>query len=326
MMLPLLAAAAALAGAVSAKSCGLKRFENFVTFGDSFTDEGRLGYFINNNGSAPPAGTLLPASSQTASGGKAWGRFVAEATGAKYFDYAVSGATCSNKIVERNFPPIHAPFPSVLEYEISAYKADLAYNALWAGRSAENTVYALWIGTNDLGYGGFLSDSQAPGTTISSYVDCVWSVFDAIYRTGGRFFVLLNAAPLHLIPLYAAPSNGGSFDSQFWQNKTAYNTTEYQYKMLQYTTSANTMFDYGVPFQTVIKKRWPGATFAIFDAHRLLTDIHDSPDKYLAAPANVTGFYRHCKATDNSQCVNSPNSMASFLWFDELHPSEKTGE
>jgi hypothetical protein len=27
-----------------------------VTFGDSYTDENRLGYFINNNGSAPPVG------------------------------------------------------------------------------------------------------------------------------------------------------------------------------------------------------------------------------------------------------------------------------
>jgi hypothetical protein len=35
--------------------------KSFVAFGDSYTDEGRLGYFINNNGSAPPTGTLLPA-------------------------------------------------------------------------------------------------------------------------------------------------------------------------------------------------------------------------------------------------------------------------
>jgi hypothetical protein len=32
------------------------KFKTLVTFGDSFTDENRLGYFINHNGSAPPAG------------------------------------------------------------------------------------------------------------------------------------------------------------------------------------------------------------------------------------------------------------------------------
>ena len=38
----------------------LERFSNFIVFGDSYTDESRLGYFINHNGSAPPPGTYLP--------------------------------------------------------------------------------------------------------------------------------------------------------------------------------------------------------------------------------------------------------------------------
>jgi phospholipase/lecithinase/hemolysin len=36
------------------------RFKTLVTFGDSYTDENRLGYFINNNGSAPPVGWQQP--------------------------------------------------------------------------------------------------------------------------------------------------------------------------------------------------------------------------------------------------------------------------
>lgn len=36
------------------------KFQALVTFGDSFTDENRLGYFINNNGSAPPVGWQQP--------------------------------------------------------------------------------------------------------------------------------------------------------------------------------------------------------------------------------------------------------------------------
>jgi hypothetical protein len=32
------------------------QFDTLVTFGDSYTDENRLGYFINHNGSAPPVG------------------------------------------------------------------------------------------------------------------------------------------------------------------------------------------------------------------------------------------------------------------------------
>ena len=314
------------AAAASASATGLKSLENLVTFGDSYTDEGRLNYFFNHNGTAPPVGALLPASSSTASGGKAWGRFVAEKTGAKYYNYAVGGATCSNQIISRYVSGIHQPFPSVLDYEIPTFKTDVTFKDLYPNRNADNTAYALWIGTNDLGFDAFLSDSQVSGTTISTYIDCIWTVFDNIYQTGGRNFVLLNLAPLQLSPLYASPSHGGVVDSIFWTSKASYNTTEYQWKMLEYTTSVNTIFDYGVPFQLLIKKRWPGASFTIYNVHKLLTEIHDNPSKYLTAPASASGIYRTCKATNSSQCVDSTQPKASFLWYDELHPSERAGE
>ncbi|OLN97604.1 GDSL esterase/lipase [Colletotrichum chlorophyti] len=314
-----------LASMAAASYCGLRKLENLVTFGDSYTDEGRLSYFISTNGTAPPSGYLPPASNQTSSGGYVWARFVANSTGASLYNYAVSGASCSNEIISRYYAPIRQPFPSVLEYEIPAYKADTAIESLYENRQASNTVYALWIGTNDLGYGGFLTDSQAPGTTISTYVDCIWEVFDNIYETGGRHFVLLNLAPLEQSPLYTATELGGFGDSQFWPNKTAYNTTEYQYKMLEYTTNVNTMFDYGVPFKLLVRKRWPGASFSIFDVHSLLRDIHDEPSEYLSAPANVTGVYHACDPSSGT-CINSSQPLSSFLWYDELHPSERAHE
>lgn len=141
-------------------------FDNLVTFGDSYTDNGRLSYYINNNGSGPPAGVLPPQSTVSASGGLAWGQYVQQDTGVAYFDYAVSGATCSNEIISRLFSAINGPFPSVVDDELPSFVADVG-TALYANRTAENTVYALWIGTNDLGYGAFLTDSQAPGVSGS---------------------------------------------------------------------------------------------------------------------------------------------------------------
>jgi len=38
----------------------LQQFKNFITFGDSYTDESRLAYFYTHGGAAPPPGTLLP--------------------------------------------------------------------------------------------------------------------------------------------------------------------------------------------------------------------------------------------------------------------------
>ena len=98
-----------------------------------------------------------------------------------------------------------------------------------------------------------------------------------------------------------------------------------------------------MPFQVLIKKRWPGATFSVFNVHSLLVDIYNEPSKYLTAPANATGYYIHCNPRDNSQCQTSSEAMSSFLWsvhvrfsshdsranrlsrYDELHPSERAG-
>lgn len=89
----------------------VENFDSLITFGDSYTDENRLSYFIANNGSAPPAGTYFPEGLNTASGGRTWPRFVVQYTGAEQnggwtpgltlYDYAVSGAVCSNEITPR---------------------------------------------------------------------------------------------------------------------------------------------------------------------------------------------------------------------------------
>ncbi|KAK1771661.1 GDSL lipase/esterase [Phialemonium atrogriseum] len=320
----LLVAGASIAAAAS--GCGAKKpFENLVVFGDSYSDNGRMSYIVNHDGKNPPPGVYQDVSNVTASGGLTWGHFIVQHTGVNLVDYAISGATCSNEIISRQFDAIKRPFPSVMDDEIPTFKEDVAFESLYPNRTAENTVYALWIGTNDLGFGAFLTDSQAPGTTITDFVNCIWDVFDAVYQTGGRRFVLLNEAPLELSPLYAAPEAGGALNNQYWTNKTLYNMTEYSYKIKEYTTNVNTMFDYGAPFQLLVKSRWPGATFSIFNVHQLLKDISENPSDYLDSPANSTGFYHHCKATDNSDCVDLPEvSSSAFLWFDELHPSEKS--
>lgn len=157
-------AASAISATATAFHGGFS-FDNLVTFGDSYTDDGRLVYYATHNGSGPPAGVLPPQSSVSASGGLAWGQYVQQDTGVAYFDYAVSGATCSNEIVSRYFSYINAPFPSVVDDELPSFVADVEVKALYENRTAENTVYALWIGTNDLGYGAFLTDSQAPGVS-----------------------------------------------------------------------------------------------------------------------------------------------------------------
>ena len=44
----------------SAAGLGLSQFSSLVAFGDSYTDDSRLGYFIAHNGQAPPPGWVQP--------------------------------------------------------------------------------------------------------------------------------------------------------------------------------------------------------------------------------------------------------------------------
>lgn len=144
-----------------------------------------------------------------------WPRFVSNLSGAKLYNYAVAGAVCDNKQIFRLITGLDVPFPDVV-YEVDAFIADSNYknqttstNTLFTNRKPENTVYSMWIGTNDLGAGGFLTNNALNGTTIPDYVDCIFEKFDRIYKAGGRYFVLMNMAPLELAPLYAKLDFGG---------------------------------------------------------------------------------------------------------------------
>jgi hypothetical protein len=221
----------------------IRDFDNLVAFGDrscpflrqthvyeielltahSYTDENRLGYFLSHNGQAPPPGMLLPPSNATAGGGITWARYVSDNTGAMLYNYAVSGAVCDNNQIFRFIE--FGPFPDVV-YEVNAFIADVKYmnktthtNTLYTNRRPDNTVYSMWIGTNDLGVDAFLTDSSLHGTAIPDYVDCIYDKFDQIYREGGRYFVLMNTAPLQLSPLYGMPDAGGLTASHYWPDK-----------------------------------------------------------------------------------------------------------
>lgn len=305
----------------------MNNFKSLVTFGDSYTDENRLGYFINHNGSAPPVGWQQPVGLNTASGGLSWARYASIYSNTALYNYAVSGAVCSNLVTPRYFSSISAPFPSIQSYELPAFLADSAYvspngTKFFTG-TATDTAYAIWIGTNDLGNSAFLTDSQVVGKTLLDYVDCVFSTLDSLYANGGRSFVLLNLSPLNLLPQYATPENGGYTATKFFPDKGS-NITEISYRIAENVATVNSIFSYRTPFEVIVEKRWPGAQIANFDVHGLIADIWHNPAGYLngTAPLNVTGVIDQCDVNGKNCVVKE--SRDSYLWYDELHPSEQT--
>jgi phospholipase/lecithinase/hemolysin len=342
---------AVLEHTLAAKGWGGK-FKTHLTFGDryiciphlflhfilpapynSYTDEGRLPYFESHNGSAPPVGWIGPDYSPTFSGGHSWVRYVSYYTSATLYNYAVSGAVCSNEITPRYYDAIHGLFPSVAEYEVPAFEADLEAGALdvdWA-----STVVTLWIGTNDLGGEGLLSHSQVKGKTIVDYTRCVFDALKSLYELGARRFVLLNIAPLgflpftpysvqaltglELAPLYAADSEPGP--NRYWKGK-GQNTTQIASMMAEEVAAANEIFHL-----RAATHKLRGAKLAVMDAHGLFRDIYNHPERYLngTAPLDVKGYNSHCNV-DSSKCWEyRMEDRDAFMWFDELHPGEQVG-
>ncbi|KAI9654163.1 MAG: hypothetical protein M1831_005517 [Alyxoria varia] len=309
-----------------------EQFENLVVFGDSYSDENQLNYFALHNDSAPPVGTLFPETFEGYDGGRVWTRYVVQYSEQKttLYDYAVAGAVCSNQITPRYEEVLNGLFPDLDGYEVPQFLADKQkdVNIATGGPfftpsiTHDNTVYAFFDGTNDIGKDAFFTDSQVPGNTLDDYVDCIFRQMDRVYESGARYFVLMNIAPLQLSPMYANASYGGVPKLQYWTDKPD-NLTAISLKMEQFVDLVNTIFQYRTPYETLIARRYPDAKVALFDVNKLFFDIYTHPLQYLngTTPPKVDRFINHCNL-DSTNCSRA-SDPDSYVWYDELHPSEQ---
>lgn len=173
----------------------IEDFKDLVAFGDSYTSQA-------GSGGIP----------MTFDGGSVWPEFVTRQAHANLHDFAVAGAVCSDRYLPN---PLESTRNTELEDQVPKWLG----TADATGLPASSTVYSNWIWTNDGGNDGFLAASEAPGQNITSFIECNWEVMDQIYEHGGRYFVVMNAIPLELTPMYAAIGEGGVGNNHYWQNK-----------------------------------------------------------------------------------------------------------
>ncbi|KAI0077356.1 carbohydrate esterase family 16 protein [Panus rudis PR-1116 ss-1] len=263
------------------------QIKNLVTFGDSYTD------------------TVA-----TGDGGVAWPDYAAGYSHTKLFPFAKSGATCSNNLTFR-------AVPSIREGQLPLLFQELRNGSLRL--SPEETMYTLWIGTNDVGI--LLTGEQATGVTVVDTVSCAVDWVSTLYANGARNFIFQNMIPLQDTILYSP----NSYPNRFWDLPR--NTTEWSLTMTELTTSGNEIAK--LMLQDLAPKLH-GAHLGLFDSHGLFTDMLNHPQNYLngTAPLNVTGAVRSCVFELNTgvveQCtIADGTDRDSFLWFDELHPSEQ---
>lgn len=136
------------------------QIKNLVTFGDSYTDV-----------------------VSTGDGGTAWPVYAAGYGNFKLFPFARSGATCSNNITFR-------PFPSLFESQIPAFLTQRANGTVRVNQA--ETIYTLWIGTNDVGSNALLTGSQPAGISVVDTTTCAVNWVKTLYDAGARNFLFQN--------------------------------------------------------------------------------------------------------------------------------------
>jgi len=146
----------------SATAAGVRpgQIKNLVTFGDSFTDT----FWIANGGQ------------------NQWPTYATRYSKTNLYPYARSGGTCSNELTPR-------PFPSVFESQLPTY-----YDAVKGGAikvRPDETLYSLWIGTNDVGANALLTESKSNIVEVS---DCMINWVKVLYQRGARNFLFQNVS------------------------------------------------------------------------------------------------------------------------------------
>lgn len=150
-------------GATGGNSLPPKQIRNLVTFGDSYTDVLAM-----------------------ADGGTMWPVYASGYANVSLFPFAKAGATCSNNITDR-------PFPSVFESQLPAYFAEVS-NGTLPFLDPHETLYTLWIGTNDVGANGLLTGHGAPGVSLVDTVTCAINWVKTMYASGARIFLFQNVS------------------------------------------------------------------------------------------------------------------------------------
>ncbi|KAF8664202.1 hypothetical protein AX16_000765 [Volvariella volvacea WC 439] len=248
---------------VSANETGLdgrsplrpRQIKNLVTFGDSFTD------------------VFYPAD-----GGLAWPTYLSRYANLSLFPFARSGATCSNNLTYRPFPPL-------FETQLPLYFEQTANRTLKL--RPEETIYTLWIGTNDVGSNALLTGHGLNQASLVDVTNCMVNWVSALHKSGARNFLFQNMVPLETIPLYAPDS----YPNRYWTGPR--NTTEWSVFMRELVLSGNALTKL---LLSSLAPTLRDAHVGIFDSHSLFTDMFRNPKLYLngTAPLNVTGSAHAC--------------------------------
>ncbi|PSR77583.1 hypothetical protein PHLCEN_2v7773 [Hermanssonia centrifuga] len=261
--------------------------EFLFTFGDSYTTDG---FNIS-------AGVDSPVPGFTSSNGPNWVEFLGgtyNITNTQVFNLASGGATIDAALV--------TPFePTVLSIvdQVSQFKTILAPKPNGAKWSSSNSLFAIWIGINDVG-NSFSWTNVTQSGFHRVLMNRLFSQVEILYEGGARSFLFLTVPPTNRAPLLIEQGNAAT------------------------TQISAALADYNAQLASSIKSF--EATHrdldqvTLFDSRPIFNTLLDN-----ASPlgfVNSTGF---CEAYQNGTPETNTQTapcapVSSYFWLNTLHP------
>ncbi|KAF8310069.1 hypothetical protein DL93DRAFT_2169916 [Clavulina sp. PMI_390] len=315
-----------LAAILGSLQVSLGKIKHVALFGDSFTEVGyrrsRSHSISNGTVIGKDYQEVYPPTDSAADGGFQWPFYLGLYGGFKIWNYAVGGAVCNYY----NSGLASSPVPDVLYGQTAWFVQDHVI-----GNNTHNptldippdeTMAILWVGTNDVGIYNFITSGELHNMSFPDVADCQMQTLEKLHSVGVRNFIVMSMIPLQITGLYRNASDPIIYwpwvhDGNVW-NQGAYNAPR----------TINRLVQDGI---TSLQQKWSDSKIEYFNTYDFFFELYDNPTKYFngSIPANVTGHCHQCpNATDWHYCGDGDCTLDqrdSYMWWDELHPSEQTG-
>ncbi|KAF9014207.1 hypothetical protein BDQ17DRAFT_1342275 [Cyathus striatus] len=257
------------------------------TFGDSYTTDG---FNIS-------AGVNSPVPGFTSSNGPNWVQFLGgtyNVTDTTVFNLASGGATIDAALV----PPFEPTVLSIVD-QVSQFKQFLASKPAGAKWQSSDSLFAFWIGINDVG-------NSFPWTNVTKpqfygvLLDRLETQLEELHTLGARSFLFLTVPPTDRAPLQIV--QGPAVVAKFRPLVQSYN------QILKATVAG---------FQA---KHKDVNTALVFDTQPVFNTLLDNAS--VLGFVNATGF---CEAYQNGTpeitTQEAPCApVSSYFWLNSLHP------
>ncbi|EMD38135.1 hypothetical protein CERSUDRAFT_113281 [Gelatoporia subvermispora B] len=260
----------------------------FFAFGDSYTTDG----FNISAG----VDSLVPG--DTSSNGPNWVQFLGgtyNITDTKVFNLASGGATIDAALV--------APFePTVLSIvdQVTQFHDILASKPAGAQWSSNNSLFAIWIGINDVGNSFGWTNVTSQSEFHRVLMERLFSQVEILYQDGARSFLFLTVPPTNRAPLII--EQGPEAVSMITAALADYNN--------QLSASVKSFQETHKDLDQV----------TVFDTRPIFNTLLDNGQTF--GFVNITGF---CDAYQNGTPEMTTQiapcaPVSSYFWLNTLHP------